>query len=282
MFCIKCGKEIPNDAQFCNFCGNKVHSIVHTAPPAPQAQPSSKPASSQASSEHQAAPASAVPAKKKSWGGRLFTLILCVCVYFLVRNGVEGLFSGDFKIGGISKSELIDDASRGGIYKDGYLTYGLARLHAPGYTVVKSSSSNGDYLLSSDSSKLIRVNLNIENDVSFSATTKESIQNSYIFNVNISDAKVQEFSKYKVEGFNVVEYIISCKVGGVDEYIGELIVFPSSKPSSTLRFSMESLSSNGIRSISSVFDTLDISKDYDYELPETHLILYPEKRITEN
>ena len=28
MFCTKCGKELPNDAMFCSYCGNKVQKTI--------------------------------------------------------------------------------------------------------------------------------------------------------------------------------------------------------------------------------------------------------------
>ena len=42
MYCIKCGKQIPDDSRFCSFCGQKVVTVVEetpalvTSPPQPQ------------------------------------------------------------------------------------------------------------------------------------------------------------------------------------------------------------------------------------------------------
>ena len=49
MYCIKCGKQIPDDSRFCSFCGQKVVTIVEetSAPvtPPPQPQPIQQPVS---------------------------------------------------------------------------------------------------------------------------------------------------------------------------------------------------------------------------------------------
>ena len=47
MYCIKCGKQIPDDSRFCSFCGQKVVTIVEEIPapvtPPPQSQPIQQP-----------------------------------------------------------------------------------------------------------------------------------------------------------------------------------------------------------------------------------------------
>lgn len=47
MYCIKCGKQIPDDSRFCSFCGQKVVTIVEETPapvtPPPQSQPIQQP-----------------------------------------------------------------------------------------------------------------------------------------------------------------------------------------------------------------------------------------------
>ena len=43
MYCIKCGKQIPDDSRFCSFCGQKVVSVIEETPvtvtPPSQSQP---------------------------------------------------------------------------------------------------------------------------------------------------------------------------------------------------------------------------------------------------
>ena len=51
MYCIKCGKQIPDDSRFCSFCGQKVVTVVEenaapiTPPPQPQPKPIQQPVS---------------------------------------------------------------------------------------------------------------------------------------------------------------------------------------------------------------------------------------------
>ena len=63
-------------------------------------------------------------------------------------------------------------------------------------------------------------------------------------------------------------------------FIGELIVFPKNTTNLTLRFQMYSDSDNGISSISSVFDTLMISEDFDYEIVRNDVVWNSEESIT--
>lgn len=45
MYCIKCGKQIPDDSRFCNFCGQKVVTVVegNPAPVTPPQQSQTEP-----------------------------------------------------------------------------------------------------------------------------------------------------------------------------------------------------------------------------------------------
>lgn len=38
MFCKKCGKEIPDDAQFCQFCGQSLNEKIQTSQSEPKSQ----------------------------------------------------------------------------------------------------------------------------------------------------------------------------------------------------------------------------------------------------
>lgn len=289
MYCNKCGKEIPNDALFCNHCGSKVVTVqsqakpqsAYQAAPKPSAQAYQQPSSNP--SANASANASGQSAQKKNGGcgTRILGLIVCVVVYLIVRYGAENVFSGNFKLGGISAKQLVSSAQKGALYENDYLTYGLARIHAPMYTHVDVSGSDGDHLLSLDGSKIITVYLNDESNVSYSKTSKESMKNSFLFNSYVNNVIIEEFSKYEVNGVKVAECIISCSTtNGAKQYIGELIIFPKEKPDQTLRISMGSDARNGITSISSVFDTLRISEDFKYSIETSGLVLYPDKQIT--
>lgn len=291
MYCNQCGKVIPDDAKFCNYCGNKVTTVQVQPKPQPAPQPAPHPAPRPAPQPApQPAPRPATQpapqptskpvkkAKKKGFFSRLLSIIITVAIVFAVRYGVEALFSGDIKLGGISASKLTEDCKDGALYENGYLTYGLARLKLSGYTLVEGSS---DYLTSSDHSKSLEITYALENDASYSASSKQGIQNSYMFDVNYKNVNVEQFSKYKVEGFGVVEYIMKATAtNGVDMYVGELIIFPKNTTDRTIRFIMYSDASNGISSISSVFDTLQISEDFDYTITRDGIVFNSEESIT--
>lgn len=288
MYCNQCGKMIPDDAKFCNHCGNKVGSAQPQ--PAPQAapQPAPRPAPAPAPRPApQPAPQSAPEApkaakkKKKGFGARLLSIIIVVAVYFVVRYGAETLFSGGIKLGGISASKLTEDCIDGALYENGYLTYGLARLSLPGYSHGEESGDAGQYLISRDGTKIMEVSYPTEDKVSYASSNKQGVQNSYMFDVDFQNVTIEEFSKYKVEGFGVIEYIAKGTLtGGNDVYVGELIIFPKNTANRTVRFIMTSLAENGITSVSSVFDTLQISEDFDYEIVRDGIVFNSEESIT--
>ncbi len=290
MYCNQCGKMIPDDAKFCNYCGNK----VMTAQPQPKPQPAPQPAPQPV---YQAAPQPAsrpapqpapkpeaqkpVQKKKKGCGARILSIIIVVAVYFLVRYGAENLFSGGFKLGGISASKLTADCNSGALYENEYLTYGLARLSLSGYSHGQETGDAGEYLVSRDGTKVMEVSYPMENDVSYASSNKQGIQNSYMFDVDFKNVTIEEFSKYKVEGFGVIEYIAKgTMTDGPEVYVGELIIFPKNTANRTIRFMMTSLAQNGITSISSVFDTLQISEDFDYEIVRDGIVFNSEETIT--
>lgn len=280
MFCIKCGKEIPDSAQFCNHCGNKVVT-VQTQPAQnvrPQVQPQQTVSRTQAySSSAPSEPVKQAKPKKKRFFSRILVIIIAVIVYFVVRYGAENLPS---LFSGISKQDLLSSVNSGALYENGYLTYGLTRINAPGYTLTEGEGDEGDYLIGGNRTKAISVDKSFEDNVSYSLSDKQGILDSFKFKFTYQNVEMIEFSKYKVEGFPVIEYIIRATVNGTEKYMGELIIFPSNTASYTLRYSMESLAVNGSSSISSVFDTLSISEDYKYEIQSEGIAWAPEKQIT--
>lgn len=296
MYCNQCGKMIPDDAKFCNHCGNKVTTVQTQPQPQAAYQPAPQPASHPAPrTAPQPAPAprpapqptpqpTSKPvkkAKKKGFFSRLLSIIITVAIVFAVRYGVEALFSGDIKLGGISASKLTEDCMDGALYENGYLTYGLARLSLPGYVHGEETGDDGEYLISPDGTKIIKISYAFEDDVSYSSSNKQGIQNSYMFDVNYKDVTIEEFSKYKVEGFGVIEYIAKgTMINGPEVYVGELVIFPKNTTNRTMRFIMTSLATNEISSISSVFDTLQISEDFDYTITRDGIVFNSEESIT--
>lgn len=254
MFCNKCGKEISDQAKFCNYCGTPVTSAT---PQSQTAAPGANPA----------------PEKKKgSAGKRILSIVVAVVVYFAVRGITENVLTSknnsSTQTGSSSGSasynvngNLTEGCLYGALYENDYLTYGQARVHAPGYSLLPGDGGARDYLCTSDRSTLLYTTKKYEAGISYDATDRDSILNSYQ-NSGITDIQMVDFRKYEKDGYPVVRYILSGKVNGTEEYIGELIVLPEKKPTETLRFCMETLASNSYKGINEVFDSLDISSSY--------------------
>lgn len=251
MFCNKCGKEIPNQAKFCNSCGTPVN-------PQPQpATPEAKPASEK---------------KKSSAGKRILTIAVALVVYFAVRGITENVLTSQntssSQTGSSTSSAsysangaLTEGCLYGALYQNDYLTFGHARVHAPGYSLLPGEGDTRDYLCTSDRTSMLYSTKKYEVGISYDATDKDSILNSYQ-NSGITDIQMVDFRKYEKDGYPVVRYILSGRVNGMEEYIGELIVLPDKSPNETLRFCMETLASNGYKGIDQIFDSLDISSSY--------------------
>ena len=264
MFCNKCGKEISDQARFCSYCGAAVN---HTQP-----QQSAQPQAAQQSQS--------TPAKKKGKVGKaMLTILVALVVYFVVRAITENVLTSQRSTSTQaststaneyveSDKDLTATCFYGALYENDDLTYGLARVHLPGYHLLPGEGEAQDYLCSADQTTLFYTNKKAEIGISYAATDADAILNSFSGN-NMSNVSMIDFRKYEVDGYPVIRYIISCTIDGMDEYIGELIVCPGKQPSETLRMCMETLSSNGYGAIDQVFDTLDISSAYALSADDT-------------
>lgn len=230
MICRTCGKEISNQAKFCNFCG---------ASTAPQpSQPSQQPAS-----------------QKSGVGRTILTVIIAAVI----------LLGGKYILSAI-KVDPTDTCYLGALYQDGYVTYGSARLNMPGYTMYYDHIIDDDVLVSSDGNAYFSVDLdfNLSGDkVSYTKSDEDGILLSYSIHSYDTDVSMVDFRKYKEDGFRVIRYIVSYVENGVDCYAAELIVFPSEQASSTMRLMMNAYGAEGFSEINRVFDTLSISSDYN-------------------
>ena len=267
MFCIKCGKEISDQAKFCNFCGAQ----MNVAQPA-QAQPV-QPTQQQ----------TAAPKKKGKAGKTILTIIIAAAVFFGVRQITYNTMTGGGKtdnsttnstgvieVTGIDQPSLTDACFYGALYQNGELTYGMTKLSMPGYTLVPGEGDERDYLMSADGNCLFTANKQLEiMNASFDATTEEGMMASFS---NYSDATMVEFEKKYINDYPVIRYIVRCTVDGTDQYIGEAIVFPAETAKETIRLDMYQLAESGYGEIDRVFDTLNIYPHFAPTYEDTNVI----------
>lgn len=253
MFCNNCGKQISDQAKFCNYCGAKVTVIQpQTGGAAPRP----------------------VPAKKENrWGKRIFSFVMVVLVYFGARFATEMFLTRDVNkpepttadSGMIltqpeSKVSLTDSCFYGALYENEYVTYGLAQMHLPGYYLLPGEGDERDWLMSNDDTCLFSADKQMEIlEISFAATDEESILGSSS-EEGVTYSMV-DFQKIYVDGYPVVRYIVRYTDQETDQYIGELIVFPGETAKETLRLAMYQLAENGYDKINQAFDTISISAD---------------------
>lgn len=248
MFCNKCGKEISAQAKFCNHCGNPINA----------AQPADS------------APAGR-PVQKKGKAGRiLLSAAVAVAVYFGAKTLTQSALTpknsaapqssaSTISTGTSGNKSLTAPCFYGGLYENGYFTYGAARVYAPGYSLLDGGGGQ-DYLCTADRSTLLYAGRRLEVGIAYDSSDAQGILDSY--GSSMTNCKMVDFRKYEVGGYPVIRYIMSCTVDGMDEYIGEMIVCPDKNPGETLRLCMETLADNGYGELDRVFDTLDISASY--------------------
>lgn len=260
MYCNKCGKEIPDQTQFCNFCGAKQN------PGQPQ-QPSK----------------ASAPAQKKTGLGATILLIVAVAIVIIAVRGcffdkgssntastntsanTSGQSSSVSDSSGTAGStiDLTSSCAYGALYENDYLIYGAARLYLPSYkTLLPGEGNETDYLMYWDQSRIFNANMQLEiGGVSYSGTAEEGMLSSV--QSLFSDASMVKFEKTRVNGFQVVRYIIACtNVNGEEQYLGEMIIFPEDPAYETIRFGMVTAKDEGYSCINQTFDTLEISSDF--------------------
>lgn len=288
MYCSRCGKQIPDQSRFCSYCGAQVYG----------------PQTTQTSQQPRETPVQQRPATPKKSGGlgsRIVTIAVAAFVFFGVKTVTQGILEqkavndafeqkkaqqeiiqikGNDSIleAGTANSEAditnaMDSCLRGAIYQDGYVRYGLARLYVPGYTLLPGEGDDRDWLISPDNSLLFAADRQLEiPEVSYDTSDEAGMLNSY--KQAYSDATMIDYQKYHVNGFPVIEYVVGYTADGVYQYQGELIVFPSETTGKTIRLAMfvDVASGYGKEHIDQVFDTLQISPDYQVSSGEADFV----------
>ncbi|MBR5309760.1 MAG: zinc ribbon domain-containing protein [Oscillospiraceae bacterium] len=264
MFCNKCGKELPSEAQFCNFCGAPVTKVQPQPAPQQTYQPAPQPAP---------APAAAKKQKKKKSNviGIIISLVVALVVYFGVRFIAENFIfnkpSNNSSVNSSSsfistetssavkeepKESLTASCIYGGLYDEyDVFLYGPASLYLPDYELLPGENGEQDMLISSDGKYVVAASCETAVlGVSYNSTTEESILSSFTSDEN---AEMVYFYKYYQEGYPTITYIVKCTLGGVDQYAGEIIVLQDETSTEVLRMAMYTLAENGYSEIEITF-----------------------------
>lgn len=264
MFCQKCGKEISNQAKFCNYCGTPVNDVQPQASPASQAAPQAK------------------PAKKGRAGQTLVTIIVALVVYFVVRGVTENALTNKTRVSSTPQQsqEIIEVKSDvsvamsscmyGGLYQNGTLQYGMTKLTAPGYSLLPGEGDERDWLASANGACLIAAyKQNVIMDVSYEASTEAGLLESY--KSSYGSAEIIDYRKTMVNGFPVIRYIVAYTDSGIYLYEGGCIVFPGETTKETIRLAMFANIASGASEsdINAVLDTLQVSADFALTYEDT-------------
>ena len=264
MFCQNCGKEISDQAKFCNYCGAPVNAARQQT----------------VSKAHEATPVK--PKKKGKAGSTIVTILVALVVYFGVRAITENVLTNKNKPASTPRQsqgiiEVTGDTSvamssciYGGLYQDGILQYGMTKLTAPGYSLLPGEGDERDWLISGDSTCFLAAYKQNEiMGVSYNASTEASLLES--FRNTYGSAEMIDYRKTEVNGFPVIRYIVAYTDSDVYLYEGGLIVFPSETTKETIRLSMfADIASGGSDSdINRVLDSLQVSSSFKLTYDDT-------------
>lgn len=290
MYCSKCGKQIADQSRFCSYCGAQVYGPQTTET---RAQPRET---------HVQQPA---PAKKSNGLLRwVVTVAISAFVFVGVKNMTEGIldqkatnerleqkkanqqstqlfdhdsnFEEGFKealTADPDVTDAMDSCFNGALYQDGYVRYGMTRLHIPGFSLLPGEGDERDWLISPDNALLFAAYRQLEiPEVSFDNSNEEGMLKSY--EQAYSDVSMIDYQKYYLQGFPVIEYTVCYSADGVYQYQGELIIFPREATDKTIRLTMflDVASGLSISEINQVFDTLQISTDYQVTASEADIV----------
>ena len=267
MWCNKCGKEIADQAKFCNHCGAMVNNTQPRSASAPQASPQEK------------------PTEKKETNmvaTIIIALIVALIVYFLVRGITKsGLSETPSASGAIPVSQGSSDVNAdvsiamsscmyGGLYQNGTLQYGMTKLTAPGYSLLPGEGNERDWLVSEYGTYLLSAYKQNENmDISYNAATELALLESFIN--AYGSAEMTDFRKMEVNGFPVIRYTVYYTDSGIYVCEGGFIVFPSETAKETIRLAMfADIAGGGVDAeIDRVLDTLQVSTDFALTFEDT-------------
>ena len=287
MFCQNCGREISDQAKFCNYCGAPVNAARQQT----------------ASKAHEVTPEK--PKKKGKAGSTIVTILVALVVYFGVRAITENVLTnknkpvstpqqsqgiievtGDVSVENKPASnpqqsqgiiEVTGDVSAamsscmyGGLYQNGTLQYGMTKLTAPGYSLLPGEGDERDWLISENSTCLLAAYkqneiMGVSYNASTEATLLESFRNTY------GSAEMIDYRKTEVNGFPVIRYIVAYTDSDVYLYEGGLIVFPSETTKETIRLCMfADIASGGSDSdINPILDSLQVSSSFKLTYDDT-------------
>ena len=287
MFCQNCGREISDQAKFCNYCGAPVNAARQQT----------------ASKAHEVTPEK--PKKKGKAGSTIVTILVALVVYFGVRAITENVLTNKNKpvstpqqsqgiievTGDVSTKnkpvstpqqsqgiiEVTGDVSTamsscmyGGLYQNGTLQYGMTKLTVPGYSLLPGEGDERDWLISENSTCLLAAYkqneiMGVSYNASTEATLLESFRNTY------GSAEMIDYRKTEVNGFPVIRYIVAYTDSDVYLYEGGLIVFPSETTKETIRLCMfaDIASGGSDNDINPVLDSLQVSSSFKLTYDDT-------------
>lgn len=199
---------------------------------------------------------------------RLITIILAVVL--CLTSGVSA-FAGVIEVKDPKISAAVSGCTYGALYENDFMRYGLAKLYLPDYFLYPGEGDETDYMMSPDQTTMLSATRQFEVfEINYAATDKAGLEKS--LKSADPNASIVDFQMDYVDGFPVVRYIANLTAGGVEQYVGEMIIFPYENTKETIRIYVYRLAESGYDEINSIFDSLYLSPDNVTTFEETQTI----------
>lgn len=229
MVCNSCGREIPDHAQFCDYCGAQVQNSTTTEP-------------------------RKVVLRKNKKTRAFWSTVLSIVVFVVIKTLITEACTPKV----VTDTSLTGACTYGALYEDGYLSYGATQLYMPEYDFTLDDDESNDTLLYSLDNGYIFMVGNVKQSEAFSYNRTRGDDLLDDAGNFLSNASQVSFKKYTVDGYPVIRFIARGTVDGEEMYAGELIVLPGKVAKESIQFLIIT-GADGEAYINKVFDTLEIS-----------------------
>lgn len=231
MVCNNCGREVSDQAQYCDYCGSEIQ-------PLPEPQPR-KVVLSKGGNK-----------KARAFWSTLIPIFVAVLIKTLITEACSPK--------AVTDTSLTGACIYGALYEDGYLTYGATRVYMPNCFVLTDDEAEEDYLFSLENGSILTVSKTMDSKtMSYNSTTASGMLKQC--KEDFPDATMSSFKKDIVDGYPVIRYVVHGTMDGMEIYMGEMIIVPGKTTKEAMHIVIIAEAESHIQQ---VFDTLEISASF--------------------
>ncbi|MDO4518998.1 MAG: SH3 domain-containing protein [Eubacteriales bacterium] len=292
MKCTNCGREMPDWARVCTYCGEMIDSSAqvlldlseekqgesekNTAAEPPSdfvldIEPEEIKESSEDKKPHQKD--KMYLALRIIWIILLLGLIFHGTQYCLYKAGIEIEWSKIFSADKMAKNELsetevkklFEACENGAVYRDNELIYGPLKMKLTNWKISEQIVKDDaiDFLESQDGRSYLSVSKTEEEDISVMASDEQGILNSYIADDPNGKYKVLSFEKTTLGKLPKIDYTLAMKSEeGAGRFVRETIILNSDENATeALRILMFSVEKTSFKTEAECFNSIQLNRE---------------------